>query len=49
MGGQGMYGLLPIVLVVAVVATAVAHMWVLAAILLAMAVFGFWLISQYSR
>lgn len=45
--GAGLYGLLPLILVGGGIALAINHTWVVAAILIAMGVFGFWLLSRY--
>ena len=45
--GAGLYGLLPLILVGGGIALAINQTWVVAAILIAMGVFGFWLLSRY--
>lgn len=44
-----MYRLLPLALIVGGVVLAVRHVWFLAAILVVMAIFGFWLMAIYDR
>jgi TRAP-type mannitol/chloroaromatic compound transport system permease large subunit len=43
----GLYGLLPLILIIGGVALAINHTWVVAAILISMGVFGLWLIARY--
>jgi hypothetical protein len=45
----GMYRLLPLVLIAGGVVLAIRRVWVLAAVLIVMAVFGVWLMSVYDR
>jgi hypothetical protein len=47
MRGAGLYGLLPLILVVGGIALAISHAWAVAAILIAMGVFGLWLLARY--
>jgi hypothetical protein len=47
MAGAGLYGLLPLVLIAGGVVLAIEHVWVFGAILVALGVFGVWLLSRY--
>jgi hypothetical protein len=47
MAGAGLYGLLPLVLIIGGIVLAINHAWVIAAILVFMGVFGLWLLSRY--
>jgi hypothetical protein len=42
-----MYRLLPVVLLGGGIALAVRHVWILAALLIVMAIFGVWLMTVY--
>lgn len=44
---MGLYGLLPLILIIGGIALAINHTWVAAAILVAMGVFGLWLLGRY--
>ena len=47
MRGVGLYGLVPLILLVGGIALAINHTWAVAALLIAMGVFGVWLITRY--
>jgi hypothetical protein len=47
MRGAGLYGLLPLILVGGGIALAISHAVVTGAILIAMGIFGFWLLARY--